>query len=214
MTFDKKLILQVVPYVLSGAALIWCMKQCSSIDGVQDVNDAQSNAIAVIDNRADSLAAVTADHGQAIKRVAGMIGGVNDRVNAAMDSIDSINARVDSMRIANKEMKARVDSLALAAKACKAAKKTAKAKKTPAAVVSVRPQRRIATDTVARVNVLNGGTGNTNVVNINNGGTINNYYGTQAVKAAQAKEAASCNKDVVFTYRRLTSTQVVVEFTR
>lgn len=212
MTFDKKLILQVVPYVLSGAALIWCMKQCSSIDDVQDVNDAQSNAISVIDNRADSLAAVTNDHGQAIKRVAGMIGGINERVNAAMDSIDSINVRVDSMRIANKEMKARVDSLAQAAKACKKVK-VAKAKKKPAAVVPVRPQRRMATDTVARVNVLNGGTGNTNVVNINNGGTINNYYGTPAVKAEPAK-AAQCNKDVVFTYRRLTSTQVVVEITR
>lgn len=223
MKINKKLILQVVPYVVSGAALIWCMKQCSSIDGVQAVNDAQTADITAVENRTDSLADVTARNGQAIAknsqsidRVAKQVTVVNDRVNAAMDSIDAINQRVDSLRAANKAVNARVDSLANATKACcKKAKKVKKAKavsvKKP--VVNTRP---VVCDTVARVNVINSGTGNNNVVNINNGGTVNNYYNVPAPKAEPKVVVPVAEKkdDVIFTYRSFKATQVVVEISR
>lgn len=123
-----------------------------------------------------------------------LVGEYQDSMTVYLDSIAVLNQRLADCQKKKKAVKK------------PAAKK--KAKQSVSVHCGQKPaQRSCPTAPVsnsardANVNVNNGGCNNTNITNINNGGTVNNYYGTPAPK----------KNDCTVTYRRTRTIQITVE---
>ena len=222
---NKDTLLRVTPWVLSVTALLWCMKQCSSIDEAREENAAVNTKVVKFADDAnkdlaqlDSLVQVMEG---SFQRVDDKISNLHERVNSTQDLIDSVNARVDSLS-ALKHCDCGTKKAAPAVKKPRASKTVTKHAVADSVRASVASVARPRVDTVFVVQapagqsqntgvVVNNGTADgTNVVNINNGGTINNYYGVPADTACAKAKAAQAAHVTVTVRRKVAHTATVI----
>lgn len=194
------------------AGLVLCIVAMTQCSGKNTERDAKDAALAECDSLKKELVAADRTINFLRKNLAETQEVLDNAQSANSDCRELVEAYKDSMTVYLDSIVVLNQRLADCQKK-KAVKKPAAKKKAPAKQsVSVRCEQKPAQRSCpaapvsnsardANVTVNNGGCNNTNITNINNGGTVNNYYGTPAPK----------KNDCTVTYRRTRTIQITVE---